>query len=140
MKRTTALRTLFALCLVLFAATLGFAQQGYAPPGNAGASEDLTSGDTASGFTTGSLTISPPGYYYGYTQAQAALIVVENNSIRCTEDGSTPTQGGTGHGYLVMAGQSRYIIGSGNVQNFKMISATNGQPAKVETVYYFGGY
>lgn len=105
--------------------------------GTAVARETLTVGDTPVGFTPANLHQSSGTFIS--QDCTAALIVVETNSIRCTEDGSTPTSGATGKGYLLTPGSRRIVSGVTNVRQFLAIDALTGAPAKVEAVEYYGG-
>ncbi len=105
--------------------------------GTAVARETLTVGDTAVGFTPANLHQSSGSFID--QDCTAVLIDVETNSIRCTEDGTTPTSGATGKGYLLTPGSRRIIAGVTNIRQFLAIDALTGAPAKVEAVEYYGG-
>jgi len=124
------------LFLLLASVVLRPASIAYAS-GSAVTSETLTSTDAPQTFTASLLHQTTGTFINQY--ATAALIVVETNNIRMTEDGSAPTQGASGHGYIVQAGYWRYIRGGANVRATQFISAKTGYPATIQITYYFGG-
>lgn len=93
------------------------AQMPYTP---IGAPEKLTVG------TGAVVTLSPPG------TATHAMLVVENNTVRYYEDGSTPTTGSSGNGPPLIAGS--YIeLDLVLFSTFKMIGMTG--TATVHVLY-----
>ncbi len=124
---------IYLLAVVVLAVWAPFA----CASGTAVASEALVVGDTAVGFTASNLH-QAAGTFINQ-DCTAALIVVETNSIRVTEDGTTPAQGYPGVGYLLPSGSRKFIQGVTNIRNFKAIAATNGQGAMIEAIYYYGG-
>jgi hypothetical protein len=99
--------------------------------------ETIACGNTATGFTAAKIT-KASGAWSGQ-QATAALITVENNSIRFCIDGSTPTQGTSGICHRMDAGQSYMIRGRQNVSAFRCIDLTSGSASKVEATIFYGG-
>ncbi len=99
-----------------------------------GGFESLTPGDTATGITS---TVRHPadgvGPFFAQT-AIAALITVENNSVRFTMDGTTPT---ASVGHLLTAGQSFVVENEYGVLNFKCIDAVSGSAGVVKVTVYF---
>ena len=106
---------------------------------DAGAHESISPGDTATGITAAIL--SPASGELKNITALAALITVEDNSIRICYDGTTPTNSnGTSAdvGHKLDAGQNYLIEGGTSVKNFKCIDAATGVNAVVKVTTHFG--
>jgi hypothetical protein len=103
-----------------------------------GAHETLTPGDTATGITAA--IARPTSGLYNQITALSALITVEDNSIRFTLDGTTPTNAnGTSAdtGHLMTTGQSYVIESHEGVQGFLCIDAASGSAAKIKVTTMF---
>lgn len=105
-----------------------------------GGHESLTPGDTATGITT---SVRHPadgvGAFFAQT-AITALITVEDNSMRFTLDGTTPTNAnGTSAdvGHLMSAGQSYVVENEYGVLNFKCIDAVSGAVSVTKVTVFF---
>ena len=99
-----------------------------------GGHEELTPGNTATGITT---TVRHPadgsGKFFSQT-AITALITVEDNDMRFTVDGTTPT---ASIGHLMSAGQSYVVENEEGVLNFKCIDAVSGANTSVRVTVFF---
>jgi len=103
-----------------------------------GGHETLTPGDTATPITAG-VRNSTTGNFTKVT-ATTALITVEDNSMRFTVDGTTPTNSnGTSAdvGHLMTAGQSYVVENEYGVLNFKCIDAVSGAVSKTKVTVFF---
>jgi len=68
--------------------------------------------------------------------AGAATITVETKNVRIAF-GADPTQGASGLGHLLYPGDSWRIVGRENLEDFRIISATNAQAGAYQiTVEY----
>jgi len=70
-----------------------------------------------------------------YGPAQAVYITVEDNAIRRTYSGTTPTTGADGVGAIMNDGDSLLIQGGINIQNLKMISLSGNAVVQAEYFY-----
>jgi len=70
-------------------------------------------------------------------QAIAVLITCEENNIRFALGGVTPTQGASGVGHVLYAGQSVRIAHPDAVSSFKFINEANGQNAVLQVTPEF---
>jgi hypothetical protein len=104
--------------------------------GNCGSYDSVAPADTATGFTAAK--IKPvSGTYLGMT-AKAALIIVEDNAVNFTLDGTTPTaKAGTNVGLKLDADQSYVIVGADNVLKFKCIDRVSGSTGTVKALIFF---
>lgn len=103
-----------------------------------GAHETLTPGDTATGITAA--VARPTSGVYNKITAMAALITVEDNSIRFTVDGTTPTNSSgnsSDTGHLMTSGQSYVIESNDGVQKFRCLDAVSGSAAKIKVTVMF---
>jgi len=98
--------------------------------GAAGAYESLS----PVGATAFSENIRKPtaGTYANMT-ALAALITIETNAIRFREDGSNPS---ATEGLRIEAGQNYTVVGSENVERFRVIDTADGA-STVKVQMYF---
>ena len=75
--------------------------------------------------------------------AIGALVTVEDNSIRFTMGGNIstptypPTQGASGLGHELAAGQSIGLYSGAQVRSFQFINATNGSNAVIQVTPFF---
>lgn len=70
-----------------------------------------------------------------YGPCQAVLVTVEDQSIRRTLDGTTPTTGADGVGAIMVDGSSLLIQGGLSVANLKMIAV--GTSGIVQVDYFY---
>lgn len=97
-----------------------------------GGYEALAPGDTATGITA-ALRNPTTGAFTDQT-AITALITVEDNAMRFTMDGTTPT---ASIGHLMSAGQSYVVEDTYGVLNFKCIDAVSGSVSSVKVTVFF---
>lgn len=77
--------------------------------------------------------------------AIGAVITCESNDIRFTMGGDTstptypPTQGASGLGHILYAGQSLYLSSGPAVRTFQFINYTNGSNAVIQVTPLFSG-
>lgn len=105
---------------------------------SAGAHESISPGDTATGITTA--IKAPTTGEFNKKTALAALITVEDNSARFTEDGTTPTNSnGTSAdtGHLIGAGQNYVVESYMGVSAFRIIDAVSGAVSVVKVTTFF---
>lgn len=105
-----------------------------------GGHEALAPGDTATGITAGVRNpVDGAGNFTGL-QAITALVTIEDNSMRFTVDGTTPTNAnGTSAdvGHLITAGQNYVVENETGVQYFKCIDAVSGSASKAKVTVFF---
>ena len=70
-----------------------------------------------------------------YGPAQAVLVTYEDQPMRRTIDGTTPTTGADGVGAVKQDGDAEYIQGGGCAQNLKMIAV--GTSGVVQVDYFY---
>lgn len=106
---------------------------------SAGAHESLSLGDTPTEITAA--IKKPTSGEFKNQSAIGALVTVEDNAARFTEDGTTTptntngTSADTGH--LISAGQTRPVEGAQSVSNFSILDAVSGATAVVKVTTYF---
>jgi hypothetical protein len=107
--------------------------------GTAVTREALVIGDAAQGPTQALLHQASGTFINQWATAALVSVNPSGGDIRCTEDGTAPTQGTSGIGYYLYAGQTRYVRGGANVRALQCIAATNGVAAGADLTYYYGG-
>lgn len=104
--------------------------------GDPGAIEEITPGDTATGPSDS--TIRPTSGIHQDLQAKTALVVVEDNAINFTIDGTSPTaEAGTDVGITMAAGQNTVLYGHNAIRNFLCIDRVSGSASKVKFQPFF---
>jgi len=99
-----------------------------------GAHESITPGDTATGITAAVITPTGATDEFFKKHAIAALITVEDNSMRFTQDGTTAT---AAIGHKMDAGQS-YLLPDGHaVTKFQAIDAVSGSASVIHITTFF---
>ena len=98
----------------------------------AGAYETISPGDTSTGITAA--IRAPTSGAFKNLNAMAALVTVEDNTIRFTLD-STAATASVGH--LMSAGQSYVIQHESDVVNFRCIDAVSGATGNIKVTTFF---
>lgn len=101
--------------------------------GKPGATTKVTGADTAATLSAiyNSTTDGKP--------AIGAIITCEVNNIRWTLGTATPTQGASGLGHVLVAGQSMVLQSGSQVRAFKHINYTNAANAILQITPLFEG-
>lgn len=106
--------------------------------GVAATEDSVTPGDTAAGFTAAK--IKPTTGIFAGKRAESALIICEDNTVKYTISGTTPTKkAGTNIGLPLQANESYVIRGVENVKNFLVVDDVSGggSPGIIKAFLFF---